>query len=121
MTADPYADPESGVLRNRLGIIDAALLRQVEADLSLAALADLGVRSLPGRYDLNHLCDFHREIFGDVYPWAGQIRVVGITKSDPFCLPRHIESFAREVFAALAADAFLRGMPRNEFITKLTH
>ncbi|WP_282776788.1 MULTISPECIES: Fic family protein [unclassified Nocardia] len=121
MTVDPYLDPESGVLRNRLGIIDAARLRQAEADLSQAALAELGIRSLPGRYDLDHLCAFHREIFGDVYPWAGEIRVVGIAKSDPFCLPRHIESYAAEVFAALMADRFLRGLDRTEFVGKLTH
>ncbi|MFI1917248.1 Fic/DOC family protein [Nocardia sp. NPDC020380] len=121
MTVDPYIDPESGVLRNRLGIVDAALLRQVEADLSLAALADLGIRPLPGRYDLEHLCAFHREVFGDVYPWAGEIRVVGIAKSNPFCLPRHIESYSAAVFEALAADRFLRGLDRIEFVARLTH
>ncbi|GAB0101331.1 Fic family protein [Nocardia sp. JMUB6875] len=121
MTVDPYIDPESGVLRNRLGIVDAALLRQVEADLSLAALADLGLRSVPGRYDLAHMCAFHREIFGDVYPWAGEVRVVGIAKSDPFCLPRHIVSYAAEVFAALATDGYLRGLDRAGFVAKLTH
>lgn len=92
-----------------MGIVDAALLRRVEADLSQAALADLGIRSLPGRYDLNHLCAFHREIFSDLYPWAGEIRVVGIAKSDPFCLPPHIASYGAEVFTALAADGYLRG------------
>ncbi|MFD4456778.1 Fic/DOC family protein [Nocardia sp. NPDC058480] len=121
MTVDPYLDPESGVWRNRLGIVDAASLRQAEADLSQAALADLGIRSLPGRYDLQHLCAFHREIFADVYPWAGEVRTVGIAKSDPFCLPRHIAGYASEVFAALAADGHLRGLSRTDFIAKLTH
>ncbi|MFC4375519.1 Fic/DOC family protein [Nocardia halotolerans] len=108
-------------MRNRLGITDAASLRRAEADLSQAALADLGIRSLPGRYDLQHLCAFHREIFADVYPWAGEIRTVGIAKSDPFCLPRHIASYASEVFASLAAEGHLRGLDRVEFIAKLTH
>ncbi|MFD3702858.1 Fic/DOC family protein [Nocardia sp. NPDC058658] len=121
MTADPYLDPKSGVLRNRLGIVDAASLRQAEADLSQAALADLGMRPLHGRYDLQHLCAFHREIFADVYPWAGEIRTVGIAKSDPFCLPDHIASYSAEVFAALAADGYLRGLGRTDFIVKLSH
>ncbi|MGY0501482.1 Fic/DOC family protein [Nocardia sp. FBN12] len=121
MTVDPYLDPESGVLRNRLGIVDAASLRQAEADLSQAALADLGIRPLPGRYDLEHLRVFHREIFADVYPWAGEVRTVGIAKSDPFCLPHHIVSYASEVFASLAADGHLRGLDRTDFIVKLTH
>ncbi|MGO4615695.1 hypothetical protein AB4305_15075 [Nocardia sp. 2YAB30] len=67
MTVDPYVDPESGVLCNRLEILDADLLRRVESDLSLAALADLGTRILPGSYDLDHLRAFHREIFGDLF------------------------------------------------------
>ncbi|MFD3591831.1 Fic/DOC family protein [Nocardia sp. NPDC058640] len=121
MTVDPYLDPESGVFRNRLGIADAAALHQAESDLSQAALVDLGVRTLPGRYDLPHLCAFHREIFGDVYPWAGEVRTVGIAKSDPFCLPHHIVSYAAEVFAGLTADGHLRGLNRSEFVTKLAH
>jgi cell filamentation protein len=94
MTGDPYSDPSSGVLYNRLGINDAETLRRVEADLSYAAIVDLGSRILPGGYDLTHLRSFHREIFGDIYPWAGELRSVGIAKTDPFCLPQHIEPYA---------------------------
>lgn len=107
MTVDPYVDPDSGVLRNKLGIQDPGVLQRVEADLSFAALADLGNRILPGGYDLAHLQAFHREIFGDLCPWAGEIRTVGIAKSDPFCLPPHIEPYAAEVFAALAKERHL--------------
>ncbi|MFC6013773.1 Fic/DOC family protein [Nocardia lasii] len=121
MTVDPYIDPESGLLRNHFGITDADTLHQVESDLSQAALVDLGIRSLPGSYDLAHLAAFHREILGDVYPWAGEVRTVGIAKSDPFCHPHHIVGYSAEVFAALSADGHLRGMNRPEFIAKLAH
>lgn len=121
MTTDPYADPRTGVLRNRLGIADHERLSAVEADLSVAALADLGTRILPGEYDLDHLRSFHREIFGDVYPWAGEIRVVAIAKADLFCLPQHIESYAAEAFAGLAQEQHLRGLARTRFVDRLTH
>lgn len=121
MNHDPYTDPVSGVLRNRLGITDEERLRRAEAGLSFAALADLGTRTLPGGYDLPHLREFHREIFGDIYPWAGEIRTVGIARSDPFCLPQHIESYAEEVFGALAKERFLRGLARPGFVDRLTH
>jgi hypothetical protein len=52
VTVDPYLDAASGVLRNRLGITDPERLGRVEAGLSAAALADLGVRSLPGGYGI---------------------------------------------------------------------
>ncbi|MDI1463903.1 Fic family protein [Catellatospora sp. KI3] len=121
MTIDPYLDPDSGVLRNRLGISDHARLREVEAGLTLAALADLGTRTLPGGYDLTHLQSFHREIFGDLYSWAGEVRAVGIAKSDPFCLPQHIEAYSAEVFGGLAKERYLRGLPREGFLDRLAH
>ncbi len=121
MTTDPYVDPTTGVLRNRLDIADANTLARVESDLTTAALNDLATRVLPGVYDLVHMQDFHREIFGDLYPWAGQIRTVAISKSDLFCLPAHIESYAAEVFAALAAERHLRGLDRAPFVDRLTH
>jgi cell filamentation protein len=121
VTVDPYVDPDSGVLHNRLGISDPRRLRDVEAGLTLAALADLGTRTLPGGYDLAHLQAFHQEIFGDLYQWAGEIRVVGIAKSDPFCLPQHIEAYSAEVFAAFAKERYLRGLARDSFLDRLTH
>ena len=107
MTVDPYLDPGSGVLRNRLGIVDQQRLREVEADLTFAVLADLGTRILP--------------VFGDLYPWAGEIRVVAIARSDPFCLPQHIEAYSAEVFGRLAKERYLRGLDRDGFVDRLTH
>jgi cell filamentation protein len=117
--ADPYLDPASGVLRNRLGITDAAELAQVEAALTASRLIDLERRRLPGRYDLAHLQAFHRYIFGDLYDWAGQLRVVSIAKGEVFCLPQHLRSYAADVFGRLTAADRLRGLPRDRFITQL--
>lgn len=64
---------------------------------------------------------FHREIFCDIYPWAGEIRVVSIAKSDLFCLPQHIESYSTEVFGELVKERYLRGLPRDGFLSRLTH
>ncbi len=121
MTTDPYIDTESGVLRNRLGITDEEKLRRAEADLTYAALADLRIRILPGGYDLRHLCASHLEIFGDIYPWAGEVRTIGIARTEPFCLPSHIDSYAAQVFGQLATENFLRGATRQVFVDRLTH
>jgi len=121
MTDDPYWDQTTGVLYNRLGIVDAETLRRVEADLTHVALADLGSRVLPGGYGLAHLHAFHREIFGDVYAWAGQLRSVRIAKTDLFCLPQHIQPYSADVLGALTKDAHLRGLSRPAFLDRLTH
>lgn len=118
---DPYTDPATGVLRNRLGITDPAVLAAAEADITAARIARLAQRPIPGNYDLSHLLAFHHEIFGSIYRWAGQVRTVDIAKeSTRFCLPQNIAAFAGEVFGRLARrDNFLRGMPREQFLTKL--
>jgi fido (protein-threonine AMPylation protein) len=104
--SDPYRGPRSGVLRNRLGVTDAALLEQTETDFSASRLAQLRRRLLPGNYDLRRLCLFHQHSSSDVYPWARQIRTVAIFKGDSFCLPqqsyvsRRIRGPARQPFNA---------------------
>lgn len=121
MDVDPYIDPATGLLLNRLGITNADQLRRAEANLSQAALSELGLRIVPGLYDLEHLRAFHRAIFEDIYPWAGEIRTVGIAKTAPFCLPQHIETYSADVFGSLAKEKFLRGLIRGRFVDRLTH
>jgi cell filamentation protein len=121
VTEDPYLDPLSGILRNRLGIRDPERLAAAEAGLTYAALADLGVRTVPGCYDLAHLCTFHREIFGDIYPWAGEIRAVNLAKSQLFCLAQHVDTYAADVFTALGRERCLQGLPRDRFVERATH
>ena len=117
--ADPYFDTEHGLLRNRLGIVDPAELQQAEALLTTLRLIELQEKPLPGGYDMEHLQEFHRFIFGDVYDWAGELRTVVIGKGNVFCLPQFIESFAADVFGRLAVADFLRGRDRTEFLDGL--
>jgi cell filamentation protein len=116
---DPYIDPQTGVLHNRLGITDADELTRVESDLTVVQLVDLERRHLPGGYDLPHLQEFHWFLFGDIYDWAGELRTVTIAKADLFCLPENIASFSQDVFRALDRDGFLRGRERAEFVVGL--
>jgi len=88
VAADPYVYPGTGVLRNLLDLRDAAELAEREAALSAIRIAQLERRFIPGDFDLAHLQATHRYIFGDIYPWAGELRAVRITKGgDLFALP----------------------------------
>lgn len=115
---DPYSEP-NGVLRNSLGITDATELSEAEADIAAVELAILDAEPLPGSYDLAHLQAFHRQIFGSVYPWAGELRTVEISKGTSFCPSIHIVSFAKGVFHKLADNGHLQGLDRLEFIRAL--
>ncbi|GAA4625588.1 Fic family protein [Actinoallomurus vinaceus] len=119
MSNDPYTETATGVLINKLGIKDPDVLSRAEADLTYLMLARLESKSMSGNYDLAHLRSFHKTIFGDIYPWAGELRTVVIAKGHAFCLPQFIESAARELFLGLARERHLRGLHRNEFVGSL--
>jgi cell filamentation protein len=118
---DPYADPLAGVLRNKLGLSTAAELEAAEREITHAALIWLRETPVRPAYDLPHLCEVHRRIFGDIYDWAGQVRTVAIAKGSMFCLPQFIEPSAAEIFRQLRHENFLRGLERDAFIDRLTY
>jgi cell filamentation protein len=118
---DPYADPVTGVLRNKLGLSTTGQLETAEREITHAALIFLRESPVPPSYDLNHLCAIHRRIFGDIYDWAGQLRTVAIAKGSWFCLPQYIESSAAETFRALHGENLLHGLPRDAFTERLTY
>lgn len=121
MPEDPYADPVTGVLRNKLGLGTTGDLEAAEREITHAALIFLKESPVPPSYDLRHLCAVHRRIFGDIYDWAGQLRTVAIAKGTWFCLPQYIESAAADVFRALHDENLLRGLPRDAFTERLTY
>jgi len=120
VTWDPYLDLQSGLLRNRLGITDARALRHVEAELTASRIYDLIRSPIPGAYDLAHLRAFHRQIFQDLYDWAGELRTVSIGRGRLFSLPQHLEADAGELFGWLARAEHLRGRDRAAFVDDLT-
>ena len=120
MTWDPYLDLEHGVLRNRLGIADAATLARVEANVASLRIAELALNPLQGRYDLALLQSMHWHIFADVYAWAGRLRSVAIGKGRPFCPPQEIPARGEAIFAGLAARDHLHGLRHREFVHGLT-
>ena len=121
MPDDPYTDPATGVLRDKLGLITALDLKAAEREITHAALILLPEAPVRPSYDLLHLRAIHRRIFGDIYHWAGQIRTVVIAKGSPFCLPRYIEPSAAEIFGRLRQENFLRSLGRDEFLDRLTY
>jgi cell filamentation protein len=113
---DPYLDPASGVLRNRLGIADEATLEQTEAAFVATRSYELSQTPLKGRFDLVHLLAIHRYLFGDVYEWAGQLRNIDINKGgNRFAHHAHIDSAATAVFMQLAKEEHLAGLGQAAF------
>ena len=121
MSEDPYSDPVTGVLHNKLGLGTAAGLEAAEREITHAALILLDESPVPPSYDLPHLQEIHKRIFGDIYEWAGQIRTVAIAKGAMFCLPQYIDSSAAVIFGELHDEDCLRGPRRDAFVGRLAH
>jgi cell filamentation protein len=112
-TEDPYVYPGTDVLRNRFGIVDAALLNRIER-LLVAQRAREGVPS--GDFDLKHLCAIHRHLFRHVYDWAGELRSVEINKGGhQFQFRRYIQTGMHDVHRRLVHSKFLKGLSPDEF------
>ena len=112
----------NGVLRNKLGITDAALLQQAETTFVALRQAELA-RQPPGdQFDLDHLCAIHRTLFQDVYEWAGEIRQVDISKGTSlFAHFSYIAANAQTLFASLAGEQALRGLPPDQFASRAAY
>ena len=121
MPEDPYSDPVTGVLYNKLGLGTAAGLEAAEREITHAALILVDESPVSSSYDLPHLQEIHKRIFGDIYEWAGQIRTVAIAKGVMFCLPQYIDSSAAVIFGELHDEDCLRGLRRDAFVGRLAH
>ena len=62
-----FTDPVTGVLYNRLGLRSAAAFEAAEREITHAALILLDESPASPSYDLPHLQEIHRRIFGDIY------------------------------------------------------
>ncbi len=121
MPDDPYTDPVTGVLLNKLGLSSAGELAAAEREITHAALILLGESPVQPSYDLAHLRAIHQRIFGDIYEWAGEIRTVSLAKGSLFCLPQYIKTSAADIFRALRSEDFLHGLDRETFVARLAH
>lgn len=118
---DPYTDPETGVLYNKLGLRSAEELQAAERDITWRRAREAADNPPAATYDLDHLRAIHRRLFSDLYDWAGELRSVDLAKTDLFCRPQFISDQARQLFGRLAADRYLRGLPRDRFVDAAAH
>lgn len=122
MAIDPYLDPASGTLRNKLGVTDPTKLSNFERDASALRQASMIANPVGGKLDFDHFKAVHERLFQDVYDWAGQTRTVEISKGNSAFAPvQHIETHAQKVFGDLAAENHLQGMPRDQFLNRAAH
>lgn len=113
---DPYLYPGTDVLKNRRNICAAEILAQFEAEATSRRLVQLINSPMPGRFDTAHLQAIHQHIFQDVYVWAGQFRIVNISKDGHlFGAAAFIEPTLDGLLRQLYAENYLRGADADAF------
>jgi cell filamentation protein len=118
---DTYIDAESGLLKNKRGLKDAAALSVFEASSAAVRSVELQAKPVKGNFDLDHFKETHRRLFQDVYDWAGQIRTVEIAKGNQFAHHGVLEPFAHRLFDQLKKEGFLQGHDAESFATRAAH
>lgn len=114
---DRYCYPNSEVLRNRLNIREMALLEVAEREITSFTIQNIYFEAPP--HDLDYMRRLHRQLFSELYDWAGEIRTINISKGGtPFCVHYRIEVETQKLFTALKKDGWLQNLDKNIFCMK---
>ena len=112
---DPYCYEGSDVLVNKLGITDAVELGAEEDRIFGLKVPRVGFALPP--YDLDYLRDMHRTLFADIYEWAGEIRIVDISKGDTrFCNCNRIVAETGKLFRQLEESNYYMDDSRDTLV-----
>lgn len=113
--------PGTSVLINRLNIQENSRLEDAERVITLRKAAMWELHPLMDTFNFEHYKAIHRYLFGDLYDWAGQIRMVNLAKKGTlFCPAEKIEERGKLIFDRLQKLNYLRGMEYSIFVEELT-
>ena len=123
--SDPYLYRDVPVLRNKLDIKSETVLNRIEAEQSRANMMLLyGFRD----FSPAGLCEIHRFLFGDLYDWAGQYRIINIEKRERLLAGRSVWYSNDEMIPGDLDTAFQcihsapwQDITREQFVHQLTH
>jgi cell filamentation protein len=120
---DPHFDYANGVLRNLRGLTDQARLDIFERLEAAAAIYELELNPVRGDFDQAHFQTIHKRIFHKIYPWAGELRRVNISRSGsyPFAMVQFLPRNLDRTFAKLAAEGHLKALGTAAFVDRAAY
>ena len=93
-------------------------LHEAERDFSAVRQSELSNMGVTGDFSLKHMCSIHKQLFQDVYSWAGKTRTVDISKGTIFCLVQFIESQFDDLYRKLKKENFLSDISDEQEMSK---
>ena len=106
--------PGTTCLVNLLDIHDENILAATEAALTLGKTSELLHKPLSGPFDFACYKDIHRYLFCDLYPWAGQVRDIDLSKRGTVFMPAAQIRHAADVCFARLVSTDLRVLSDHE-------
>jgi cell filamentation protein len=129
-----YTLPDGETVKNKVGARSHAELEAIEVDFVKARQLEHAANPRIARtFDAAHLKAIHRQLFQDVYEWAGRTRDEQVRLSDrtiasepllyrpgskPFAAGARISDGLDDLAARLRDADYLRGLSRTEFATR---
>ena len=86
---DIYLYEDTPVLRNKLDIRDEKILDMIEAEQSRQNMMLLYEQGFAD-FSPEGLCRIHKTLFGDIYDWAGQYRLINVEKRERLLAGRSV-------------------------------
>lgn len=113
------------MLRNQVGARTQAQLNAAEGALVVVRALQLSDHPVRASGDLDEFRAIHRQLFRDVYTWAGEVRTVDLRKNvdgaEHFLSVSAIDRGSMFAADELRQDNMLRGMNREQFIDRLSY
>ena len=116
---DPYIDPKTNILKNKLGAATSIELREA----NIIAAEEINLKNIAHTKDLAELQQIHQILFSKVYDWAGKLRTVDIRKGsvEYFLDKNYLENGAKYVFDELASENYLHNLSCEDFAQRLAY
>lgn len=132
---DPYLIPGTDVLQNKLGITDGPKLKEVDKQISLQRLYELRTGALECfqkmglitddkiSFGAEHLKNIHFYLLHDVYPFAGEYRMMDIVARGRHPAPsdyiiKFMTHYDIEMELNMALSNMARTLPYKQFSNK---
>ena len=98
------------------GYTDYAKLQEIERVFGIKRVVELERKGITGKFDVKHLLSIHKYIFQDVFPWAGELRVVNISKgTSSFGPARFLAGALTDALDKLRVESSLKDLVPSVF------
>ena len=113
--------PDSTVLVNKLGLRDQSALDRAESVAFAFHSAEIELNPCNEPFTFDFYRSLHKQLFGDIYEWAGEIRTIDFSKGGTlFCPADELGHLSEAKFRRLQEMNEFRFLPQNDLVEELT-